>query len=213
MSNEKMFETIGIREFRNKLKETLERVDVTGERILLGKHGKSVAALVPVEDVDLAIQMEQQLAESALLSDVNIPLSTPSETSLDELMADYTPKEYDSSRYGVEGQHPLEDELNKLSCALSSRRIGKVENILLANVIRKITEKLSSSSDITSIASKLNQAMMHTMEGHVLLGQVPPEVTHAFGVAVPTVTQVSPVAEPTEISVAIAGAVKHTHDQ
>lgn len=213
MSNDKAVETIGIREFRNKLKETLERVEVSGERILLGKHGKSVAALVPVEDVDLAVQMEQKLAETALLNDENLPLSAPSETSLDELMADYTPNEYDSSRYGVEEPHSLGNELNELSCAIDSRQMREVESVLLADVIRKIAMRISSSSDIRSIASTLNQAMRHALERDVLSAQVPAEMTYTVGVMEPSITQVSPVAERTEIAAAVADAVKHVHDQ
>ena len=213
MSNEKALETIGIREFRNKLKETLERVEVSGERVLLGKHGKSVAALVPVEDVELALQMEQQLAESALLNNDNLPLSAPSETSLDELMAGYTPNEYDASRYGVEEPHSLGDELNALSCAIDSRQIGESESLLLAAVIRKLANRISSASNTKTVALKLNQAVRHPFEKGGQLSPVPDEMTYAVGVIDTSINQVSPVAERTEIAAAVADAVQRAHDQ
>ncbi|WP_233081862.1 type II toxin-antitoxin system Phd/YefM family antitoxin [Rheinheimera soli] len=211
MSNEKVLETLGIREFRNKLKETLERVDVFGERILLGKHGKSVAALVPVEDVDLAIQMEQKIAESVLLNDENFPLSAPSETSLDELMVNYTPKKYDSSRYGAEVPNSLQNALNELSCAVENRQMGQAECSLLVGVIRKLAEKISSASDIRSITSVLTQAMMRSKEGNVLQTQVI-EISRANDVFASRLTNSSPGTDPTEVAAAIAHALLHSHD-
>lgn len=214
MSNESVLETIGIREFRNKMKETLERVDVSGERILLGKHGKSVAALVPVEDVGLAVKMEQQIAESALLNEDNLPQSTSSETSLDELMADYAPNEYDSSRYGAEEPGSLIDELNKLSCVVDNSQIGIPESRMLAGVIRELAEKISSSSDTRSVASALRRVLRKPLDKNTRLAQAPAEVTVVSMMETNRV-YVSTVIEPTEVEIAaeITDVVQSFNDQ
>lgn len=215
MSNDNVLETIGIREFRNNMKETLERVDVSGERILLGKHGKSVAALVPVEDVGLAVQMEQQIAETALLNEENLAQSASSETSLGELMADYAPQEYDSSRYGAEEQGSLIDELNKLSGVVDNAQIGKLEDRMLAGVIRELAEKISSSSDVRLIASALLRVLNKPLDNMTLLAQVPTEVTHVVAMMETNRVHLSTALEPTEVEIAaeITGVVQSFNDQ
>jgi prevent-host-death family protein len=43
------------------MRDTLNRVEYRGERIVLERHGKDVAALVPLEDLALLEQMEARL--------------------------------------------------------------------------------------------------------------------------------------------------------
>ena len=46
---------------REEFSETLNRVAYKGERIVLERHGKDVAALVPVEDLELLEQLEDRM--------------------------------------------------------------------------------------------------------------------------------------------------------
>jgi prevent-host-death family protein len=48
-------------ELRGNLADTLNRVEYRGERIVLERHGKDVAALVPLEDLALLERMEARL--------------------------------------------------------------------------------------------------------------------------------------------------------
>ena len=50
---------------RDAFAATLDRVADGGERIILDRHGKSVAALVPIEDLQLLRQIEDQLDNEA----------------------------------------------------------------------------------------------------------------------------------------------------
>jgi prevent-host-death family protein len=46
---------------RESLSDTLNRVEYRGERIVLKRHGKDVAALVPLEDLALLERIEARL--------------------------------------------------------------------------------------------------------------------------------------------------------
>ena len=46
---------------REEFSETLNRVAYKGERIVLERRGKDVAALVPVEDLELLEQLEDRM--------------------------------------------------------------------------------------------------------------------------------------------------------
>ena len=46
---------------REEFAETVNRVAYTKERILVEKHGKAVAAVVPVEDVELLQALEDRI--------------------------------------------------------------------------------------------------------------------------------------------------------
>ena len=46
---------------REEFSETLNRVAYRGERIILERHGKDVAALVPVEDLELLEELEDRM--------------------------------------------------------------------------------------------------------------------------------------------------------
>ena len=51
---------IGIAELRGKLADALNRVAYTGERIVLERHGKGVAAMVSMEDLALLEMIEDK---------------------------------------------------------------------------------------------------------------------------------------------------------
>jgi prevent-host-death family protein len=53
--------SLSVAEARGTLAETLNRVTYRGERVVIQKRGKPVAALVPVEDLRLLEQLEDQL--------------------------------------------------------------------------------------------------------------------------------------------------------
>ncbi len=46
---------------RDEFAETLNRVAFKGERVLLRRHGKDVAAIVPVEDLQLLEDIEDRM--------------------------------------------------------------------------------------------------------------------------------------------------------
>jgi prevent-host-death family protein len=51
---------LSVTEARDALAEALNRVAYAGERIVLERHGKSLAALIPVEDLELLEELENR---------------------------------------------------------------------------------------------------------------------------------------------------------
>ncbi len=51
---------VGIKEIRDNLADTLNKVAYAGERIVLARRGKGVAALVSMEDLELLEKMEDE---------------------------------------------------------------------------------------------------------------------------------------------------------
>ena len=64
---------------RDSFSETLNRVAYKGERIVLERHGKAVAALVSVEDLALLESLEDRLDAEAVLAARKEPGDTPYE--------------------------------------------------------------------------------------------------------------------------------------
>ena len=56
-----MQETFSISEVRESLAEVTGRVQFTGERIVMQKHGKTVAVLVPPSDLEALEALEDRL--------------------------------------------------------------------------------------------------------------------------------------------------------
>lgn len=52
--------SISTREFRDKVSDTVNRAAYGGERIFLQRRGKNVAAIVPVQDVELLEELEDR---------------------------------------------------------------------------------------------------------------------------------------------------------
>jgi prevent-host-death family protein len=50
-----------VNDVRNDFAETLNRVRYNGERVLVERRGKGVAALVPVEDLELLQELEDRV--------------------------------------------------------------------------------------------------------------------------------------------------------
>ena len=69
--------SIDIVNFRNRMSDTINRVAYQGERTVLTRHGKGVAALVPVEDFALLEKLEDEAdikaARAALRESGEIP--------------------------------------------------------------------------------------------------------------------------------------------
>ena len=57
---------IAIRELRNNLSDALNRVAYGGERVVLERRGKGIAALVSMDDLALLEQMENEADLKAL---------------------------------------------------------------------------------------------------------------------------------------------------
>ncbi|MBI2804324.1 MAG: type II toxin-antitoxin system prevent-host-death family antitoxin [Planctomycetes bacterium] len=68
-----------VADIRNQLADAINRVAYAGERIVLERRGKKVAALVSVEDLELLEEMEDQAdiraAKKALKEKGRIPLA------------------------------------------------------------------------------------------------------------------------------------------
>lgn len=64
---------------RDTFSDTLNRVAFKGERIVLERHGKAVAALVSVEDLELLEDLEDRLDEAAVLAAREEPGTVPYE--------------------------------------------------------------------------------------------------------------------------------------
>ena len=64
---------------RDSFSETLNRVAYKGERIVLERHGKAVAALVSVEDLELLESLEDRLDAEAVLAAREEPGDVPYE--------------------------------------------------------------------------------------------------------------------------------------
>ena len=56
-----MQETLSITEVREKLAEVTGRVQFTGDRIVVHRHGKTVAVLVPPSDLEALEALEDRL--------------------------------------------------------------------------------------------------------------------------------------------------------
>ena len=69
---------------REEFSETLNRVAYKGERIVLERHGKDVAALVPLEDLELLEELEDRMDLEAARK----ALTEHGSISLDELKAE-----------------------------------------------------------------------------------------------------------------------------
>ncbi len=69
---------------REEFSETLNRVAYKGERIVLERRGKDVAALVPVEDLELLERLEDRMDLDAARK----ALEEPGSVSLDVLKAE-----------------------------------------------------------------------------------------------------------------------------
>lgn len=50
---------IPVNEFKNEISETLNRVEKTGERVLIQNEGKDVAALVSMKELKILEELEQ----------------------------------------------------------------------------------------------------------------------------------------------------------
>jgi prevent-host-death family protein len=59
---------VSVAEVRKDLADTLNRVAFGGKRILLHRRGKAVAALVPLEDIELLERLEDLLDVKAALA-------------------------------------------------------------------------------------------------------------------------------------------------
>jgi len=61
---------VTVTEVRDQISDTLNRVAYKGERLVVRRHGKDVAAIVPVEDLELLRELEDkrdiELAKKAL---------------------------------------------------------------------------------------------------------------------------------------------------
>ena len=55
------FPTLDLTQARARFAESVNRVAYRGERILIQKHGRAVAALVPVEDLALIRELEDRI--------------------------------------------------------------------------------------------------------------------------------------------------------
>ena len=53
--------TLAATELRNRGSEAINRVAYAGERILLQRHGKNVAAIVSIEDLELLQALEDRI--------------------------------------------------------------------------------------------------------------------------------------------------------
>ena len=53
--------TLDLSRVRARFTESVNRVNYRGERIVIRKHGRPVAALVPVEDLDLIRELEERI--------------------------------------------------------------------------------------------------------------------------------------------------------
>ena len=69
--------TLEASDVRQELSNTLNRVAFAGERVVINRHGKQVAALVSVEDLEFLLAAEQQIdlaaAKKALKEKGSIP--------------------------------------------------------------------------------------------------------------------------------------------
>jgi prevent-host-death family protein len=70
-------------ELRNASTETLNRVQYRGERVIVERHGKAVAAIVPVDDLALLEALEDRIDLAAARK----ALKEPGSKSLEDVRA------------------------------------------------------------------------------------------------------------------------------
>jgi prevent-host-death family protein len=61
ITGEKTMTRLSVNSVRKELAETLNRVSYKGERVVVERRGKGVAAIVPVEDLELLEALEDRL--------------------------------------------------------------------------------------------------------------------------------------------------------
>jgi len=59
-------DTVSLATLRNSLGEIINRVAYTRDRTIVSKHGKRMAAIVPIEELELLEQLELQADSAAL---------------------------------------------------------------------------------------------------------------------------------------------------
>lgn len=74
-----------VNDLRTDLAETLNRVRYKGERVIVERRGKGVAALVPVEDLELLQELENRLDLAAARKALKEPGRIPWEKVKKEL--------------------------------------------------------------------------------------------------------------------------------
>ena len=74
-SRAKEAKNLSVKEAREQLATIINRAAFTKERIILTRHGKSVAAVVPIEDLELLEQLEDRID----LEDARAALATVEE--------------------------------------------------------------------------------------------------------------------------------------
>ncbi|MEE9219654.1 MAG: type II toxin-antitoxin system Phd/YefM family antitoxin [Acidobacteriota bacterium] len=70
---------LGITEVRKVLPDAINRVAYTRERVVISRNGKDVAALVPMEDLELLRKLEDRHDLDALRKALSEPGETPDE--------------------------------------------------------------------------------------------------------------------------------------
>jgi len=78
--------TVGAKELRDRSAEVLNRVCYRDERFAVTRHGKPVAALVPLEDVEVLERLEDLLDAADALEGIR-EAESEGTISLDELRA------------------------------------------------------------------------------------------------------------------------------
>ena len=58
--------TIGVTELREKISDVVNRAVYQGDRIMVQRHGKSVAAIISAEDLALFEELEDRLLSEAV---------------------------------------------------------------------------------------------------------------------------------------------------
>ena len=66
-----------VNDLRSDLAEILNRVAYEGERVVVERRGKGVAALVPVEDLELLLALEDRIDLAAARKALKVPGRIP----------------------------------------------------------------------------------------------------------------------------------------
>jgi prevent-host-death family protein len=132
MKTKHSYEKIGIRSLRTSLKDVLERVDNKKQRIIVGKHGTELAALIPMSDL-LRVE-EMELIELKNIKnnnqrDIENENSSKADYSIDDMMSEHIYSEPDKSRYVEESE--LEKLGSDLDLNFDQENLSKIEHLLL----------------------------------------------------------------------------------
>lgn len=95
---------LAVTELRNRSSEAIDRVACSGDRVILQRHGKNVAAIVSLQDLALVQGLEDWIDLAA----VRTALNRPGRVAWNKVKADLNPRPQTARRSSIARRHRRE---------------------------------------------------------------------------------------------------------